>query len=147
MLHVGFILGLLSIQLLGDPIPDLTDEKIQQFFKQHPKGIFYAWSPHMPLSYHALPLIESVAKEFSLPVLYGLDPHSNWKSAKKAVKPFANPERFLARIESFTLYEQGIGNHYPTLLFFSKGKGQRILPGLHSLSTYQEFIRHQINSR
>ena len=122
-----------------------TDDHLQALMKQHGAGIVYAWSPHMPMSIDGIATVRRVAKAMKVEVFMTLDPHASGKAARLSAARMGWSNDSMKRLESVALFRRGMGNHYPVLIVFSKGKlVGPLFPGLKSEGTYTKFIAEQL---
>ena len=124
---------------------DFDDSFLKTIVEQNWAGILYAWSPHMPYSVVGLSEVKAAARLLKLNIYVVLDPHAVARLAQKTTFEHGWPSDHLKRMESQELFNRGMGNHYPSLLLFKRGKiiGP-LLPGLKKEKTYVKFIKEQL---
>lgn len=119
----------------------LDDSSLRKLVKSSPRGIIYAWSPHMPLSLEGVPAILSAAREKGIPVIFVLDPHASAQWAETAIRFYRMPTSAGRRIASLELFLRGLVDHFPSVVTFSQGKlDRKIIPGLKSKHDYDRWL-------
>lgn len=135
-----------NIRKLASPERDiLSDKVLAALLRKHRRGILYAWSPHMPVSFYGLPRIASAANTLGMKVFFVMDPHADEAEARLEATKHGLPASALTRMESFELFERGLPNHFPSILVFDRGRivGNPI-PGVKETSAYITMIREEL---
>lgn len=126
---------LMGVKLNDAPAPAIgadffTDTMLESELKKNKAGIIYGWSPMMPLSIIGYNEAKAVAKKLNLAFIPLLDPMVDLEIAKTASTDYKLKEG-IRKVGSVELLERGMNLHYPSILFFSKGKMVgSLLPGL-----------------
>jgi hypothetical protein len=123
-----------------------SDDHLRLIVQKAKRGIVYAWSPSMPLSFQGAKDIVKVGEKLGLQVFFALDPHAEEETARRSLIsiPGADLEA-LRRIESYELFYRGVGVHYPAIIVFENGKikGQSI-PGVKRPDVYEELVKREL---
>ncbi len=106
---ICFALCLFPVIALALPF---TDGELNRVMRNHPRGLIYVWSPHMPLSVQGLPEARALAKEMGLAFTAVVDAHA---AAPAGDWTLASPK----------LLRLGVANHYPAMVIHRHG---RLLP-------------------
>lgn len=131
-----------------DPKPPLEvfdDSRLEKVVRSHARGVIYAWSPHMPVSFYGLPRIADAAKKLNLSVHFVLDPHADSAQARREALRNGLPAEALLRMESLELIFRGMPNHYPTVVVFAGGRIRgNPIPGVKEGVAYERMILDQL---
>jgi hypothetical protein len=112
------------------------DDELAKIVASNSSGVIYAWSPLMNYSMKGLAEIKRAADSLHIKLVTVLDP--NFKKSRSLASN-SKP------IESLELVNQGLVQHYPAILVFSKGKiVGRVYSGYRDESTYRKFIKEQL---
>ena len=119
----------------------LTDEAVGVILERGSAGVFYAWSPHMPLSVDGLREILGAGEKLNVDVIPVLSPHANVKYARDRLEDRGLPESLLRESRSTELIKRELFLHAPAILVFNDGKFvSPVLPGLRRADDYVELI-------
>lgn len=125
--------------------PAFTDEDLKAVLASHPKGVIYAWSPHMHLSLKALPGLRAAAAKLGLKIVPVLDPSAEPSFSRESAGKGGLAAKDLRRIESVELLGRGMTLHYPTLLVFSGGKlSRRMIAGFRDAAQLELLIGREL---
>ena len=119
----------------------LGDAEAEQIVENHRAGIFYSWSPHMPLSVSGYDEIESAAKSLGLTLVAVLSDHANAEFAAEQSELSGIPAQALQRNRSVELIMRDLQVHAPAILIFRDGKFvSPTLPGFRYAKDYEALI-------
>ena len=123
-----------------DPAP-LTDEEVAATLDSATAGVFYAWSPHMPLSVDGLHEILAVGERLDITVTPVLSSHANVTYARDRIDGRGLPESVLRQGHSPRLIEHDLFVHAPAILIYADGKFvSPVIPGFRYADDYEELI-------
>jgi hypothetical protein len=133
-----FILILILAQIpiaKAEVLPrSFTDQRLEKVLGRSKAGIIYFWSPHMPLSVKGYKEAAQVARELEISFLPLLDPFASIITKKKTYK-----------IESKTLIDLGVLDHFPGVLVYSKGKiTSPLLQGYEQIESLKTFVKEYL---
>jgi hypothetical protein len=121
------------------------DEDLESLIQSGKAGVFYSWSPHMPLSLDGLEQVASAAKQLGVELVVLQDPIADPKGIEAAlpiIKKLKLQSRVLAAQE---LAFRGFTTHYPNVMVFGKGQlVSRMFPGLTTRNGYLKFVRENL---
>ena len=125
----------------ADENAPLTDVEVTAILERGSPGVFYAWSPHMPLSVDGLKEIISAGEQLDVMVMPVLSPHANVEYARDRLADRLLPEELLRESESPELVKRDLFLHAPAILVFDDGEFvSPVLPGLRRSDDYVELI-------
>jgi len=127
------------------PHPVFTDEDVKKVLADNPKGIIYAWSPHMALSLKALPELRKAAQKLGMTIVPVLDPYADPGFSKAEAKKNGLTTADLRRIESVEVLSRGVNLHYPSMLIFANGKfAQATISGYKEAAHYETVLNREL---
>ena len=119
----------------------LADEDVTSALDRVPAGVFYAWSPHMPLSVDGLHEILQVGDQLGIEVIPVLSSHANMNYARDRIEGRDLPDSVLRQGKSKILVENNLFVHAPAILIFAGGEFiSPVIPGFRYADDYQELI-------
>ena len=119
----------------------LTDEEVTAILDRGSAGVFYAWSPHMPLSVDGLVEITRAGEHLGLVVVPVLSSHANIAYARDRIQQLELPVTVLRQGQSVTLVERDLFVHAPAILIFDDGKFvSPVIPGFRYAADYEALI-------
>ena len=134
--------GLLVVCTFGVRAGDLlTDEEVSAILERGTPGVFYAWSPHMPLSVDGLAEILTAGETLDLTVIPVLSTHANvgWARDRNGERDL--PESVLRQARSSELVGRDLFVHAPAILIFDGGRFvSPVLPGFRYAADYETLI-------
>lgn len=86
------------------------------------QGIIYVWSPYMNWSPRGVSEVQKIARSKNLKLTVLMDPSGDLKTALKIIRDKKLPPDSLRKVASQELFFRGLRNHYPSFLYYSKGK-------------------------
>ena len=117
------------------------DAEAEQIVDNHRAGIFYSWSPHMPLSVSGYDEIESATKSLGLTLVAVLSDHTNAEFAAEQSELSGIPAEALQRNRSVELIMRDLQVHAPAILIFEDGRFvSPTLPGFRYAKDYEALI-------
>ena len=126
----------------------LTDEAVGTIVDRGSAGVFYAWSPHMPLSVDGLNEILAAGEKMSIDVIAVLSPHANVEYARDRLEDRGLPVSLLRENQSSELVKRDLFLHAPAILVFDEGEFvSPVLPGLRRADDYAELISRFLEPR
>lgn len=144
-------LGLLvtiSAWPVAQELDTLTDEHIDAILGGGSSGVFYAWSPHMPLSVDGLREILAAGEQLGLVVIPVLSSHANITYARDRIEGQNLPESVLRQSRSVVLTGRDLFVHAPAILIFDGGEFvSPVLPGFRFAADYESLIGRFLTSR
>jgi len=130
----------------ADVVP-LTDPEVKAVLDRGSPGVFYAWSPHMPLSVDGLAEIIAAGESLDLVVIPVLSGHANVDYARDRIEGRELPETVLRQSESGELIKRDLFLHAPAILIFDGGKFvSPVLPGFRYAADYEQLIGRFLES-
>ena len=125
----------------------LDDAAVSELLQRESAGVFYAWSPHMPLSVDGLKEITAAGEQIGVDVIPVLSPHANIDYARDRLQDRDLPESLLQENASAELVKRELFLHAPAILVFSDGEFvSPVLPGLRRADDYADLIRRFLDS-
>lgn len=125
----------------------LTDEDVTDILDRGLPGVFYGWSPHMPLSVDGLHEILAVGERLDLLVIPVLSSHSNVAYARDRIAGRNFPDSVLRNGQSVELVRRDLFLHAPAILIFDGGEFvSPVLPGFRRADDYAALIRRFLDS-
>lgn len=125
----------------------LTDEEVRAVLDHGSPGVFYAWSPHMPLSVDGLSEILAAGERLGLTVIPVLSPHANVAYARDRIRGRDLPGNALRQSRSRELVDRDLFLHAPAILVFDDGNFlSPVIPGFRYASDYEALIRRFLES-
>ena len=125
----------------------LTDEDVTDILDRGLPGVFYAWSPHMPLSVDGLHEILATAERLDLLVIPVLSSHSNVAYARDRIAGRDLPDSVLRAGQSVELVRRDLFVHAPAILIFDGGAFvSPVLPGFRRAADYAALIRRFLDA-
>jgi len=119
----------------------LTDEDVASIVAANDKGVFYAWSPHMPLSVDGYAEITAAVKTLGLSLTPVLSSHANVEYAKDRAGRIDMPEEGFALNRSVELTMRSLTVHAPAILIHANGKFvSPVIPGFRRAPDYEALI-------
>jgi hypothetical protein len=119
----------------------LTDDDVMAMLARGSPGVFYAWSPHMPLSVDGLQEILTAGERLGLDVIPVLSPHTSMAYARDRIDGKALPEAVLRQTRSAELVRRNLFVHAPAILVFDRGRFvSPVLPGFRTAADYEHLI-------
>lgn len=106
-------------------ISEFSDQTLAAVLKNHPKGLIYAWSPHMPLSWRGYSEAKAMAAKLHLEFVPVFDPSASPSAAKETAKQQHFDSQSLRRITAIELLARGVNQHYPCVIAFSEHQIQQ----------------------
>ena len=135
------LLTMFNAQLHAEENDVLTDENVAAVLDSGSPGVFYAWSPHMPLSVDGLREMVIAGERLGLVVIPVLSSHANVAYARDRVDARELPETVLRQSESYELVSRNLFVHAPAILIFDGGEFvSPVLPGFRYASDYETLI-------
>jgi len=131
----------------ADDNDSLTDEAVTAILERGSAGVFYAWSPHMPLSVDGLAEIFAAGENLDLAVIPVLSSHANIDYARDRIDGRALPENVLRQSDSGELIKRDLFIHAPAILVFDDGEFvSPVLPGFRYAADYEQLIDRFLES-
>lgn len=129
--------------------PDvLTDEDVAAIVDGHEAGVFYAWSPHMPLSVDGYAEIRAAAEALDIAVTPVLNGHTNIDYAHDRARRVDMPAAGFAENRSVELNLRALNVHAPAILIYAHGRiVSPVIPGFRYAKDYAGLIGEFIESR
>jgi len=125
----------------------LTDAGVQDILARESVGVFYAWSPHMPLSVDGLTEILAAGDSLDLAVIPLLSQHANVDYARDRIAGRGHSEGVLRQSESGELIKRDLFVHAPAILVFKNGEFvSPVLPGFRHAADYEQLIGRFLES-
>jgi hypothetical protein len=127
-------------------IPDrsqqwLIDEDVASIVYKNSHGVFYSWSPHMPLSVDGYKEIASAAANLDMSLTAVLSSHANVEYARDRGSRVDMPEEGYMQNQSVELTMRDFNVHAPALLIYSDGKfAGPVIPGFRRAADYEALI-------
>ena len=131
-----------------------TDRDLRDLLTNHPRGLVYIWSPHMPYSYQqrmkgksGIEIAREVGRKLGLHVTIVLDPAASAGYARQVIaqNDHMKPD-FVRSAHSLELALRSMRTHYPALLVYAKGRLARHgYPGVGTVEEYTKYIRGELN--
>ena len=119
----------------------LTDDDVAQTLAGGETGVFYAWSPHMPLSVDGLGEILAAGKRMGISVMPVLSSHANVEYARDRAGHLDLPDGFFRRCLSAELEQRDFNVHAPAILVFDAGRFiSPVIPGFRYAADYEALI-------
>ena len=119
----------------------LTDVEVDAILDAGSAGVFYAWSPHMPLSVDGLREIIAAGEQLDVLVVPVLSPHANVAYARDRLQDRGLPGTYLRMNDSVELVNRDLFLHAPAIIVFSGGEFvSPVLPGLRRADDYVDLI-------
>lgn len=143
---ICWLAGLISLAAVADD-GWLTDAEVSAVLEQGSAGVFYAWSPHMPLSVDGLAEIALAGERLGITVVPLLSSHANLAYARDRTDGMELPERAYRRSASVMLEEQDLNVHAPAILIFAGGRFvSPVIPGFRNAADYEALIERFLAS-
>jgi hypothetical protein len=131
----------------ADAIDPLIDTEVRSTLKQEQAGVFYAWSPHMPLSVDGLAEIFAAGESLDLAVVPVLSSHANVDYARDRIEGKDYPQEVLRQSNAGELIKRDLFLHAPAILIFDDGKFvSPVLPGFRYAADYEQLITRFLES-
>jgi len=138
------IAGLFGREQDGSTV--IGDADAERILKENQAGIFYSWSPHMPLSVNGYEEIESATNALGLTLVAVLSDHTNDDFASEQSELSGIPANALQRNRSVELIMRDLQVHAPAILIFDDGKFvSPTLPGFRYAKDYETLISRFLN--
>ena len=119
----------------------LADEDVNSIVQGGSSGVFYAWSPHMPLSVDGLQEIIEAGERLDLLVVPVLSSHSNVAYAREQIAGTGLPDSVLRLGRSTALVSLDLFVHAPAIVIFDNGRFvSPVLPGFRYAADYEALI-------
>ncbi len=119
----------------------LTDEEVKAILADAPAGVFYAWSPHMPLSVDGLHEILAAGQRLEIPVTPVLSDHANSRYARERASGLQLPDGAFRTSHSVELEMRDFNVHAPAILIYSDGRFvSPVIPGFRYAADYEALI-------
>jgi hypothetical protein len=133
------------------PVPEgdvLTDHDVESILRSNDAGVFYAWSPHMPLSVDGWEEIRSAAEALGIAVTPVLSSHANIGYARDRALRIDMPASGFALNQSVELNMRDLNVHAPAILVYSRGRfASPVIPGFRYTEDYEAVISRYLGSR
>ena len=121
-----------------DPV---TDKTVKEILERGVSGVFYTWSPHMPLSIEGLSEIHAAGERLNLVVIPVLSSHANLAYARDRIEGRDVPDSVLRRSQASELIGRDLFVHAPAILVFDGGNFvSPVLPGFRYAADYDVLI-------
>lgn len=121
--------------------PRFSDRDLAAAIDRAPRGVIYAWSPHMPLSVDGYRAIAQAAAARGLPVEVVLDPAADRAFAAAEVTRGRLPAAALRVSDSVELLFRDVHVHAPAAQLWAGGRlAGSALPGFHTAAEYGAFL-------
>jgi hypothetical protein len=129
--------------------PDVfKDDDVAAIVGSNEAGVFYAWSPHMPLSVDGYEEIRAAAEALHIAVTPVLNEHANIGYAHDRARRVAMPTAGFAVNRSVELNMRALNVHAPAILIYAHGRiVSPVIPGFRYAEDYEGLIRGFIESR
>jgi hypothetical protein len=129
--------------------PDVfTDEDVAAIVDSNEAGVFYAWSPHMPLSVDGYAEIRAAAEALNIAVTPVLNGHANIGYAHDRARRVDMPAAGFARNRSVELNMRALNVHAPAILIYAHGRiVSPVIPGFRYAQDYEGLIGQFLESR
>ena len=119
----------------------LTDEDVARIVGSGERGVFYAWSPHMPLSVEGYAEIANATGRLGLALTAVLSSHANIDYARDRAERVGIPEDAFALNRSIELTMRDLDVHSPAILIYANGEFvSPVIPGFRRAADYQSLI-------
>jgi hypothetical protein len=119
----------------------LTDDDVEQILAGGEAGVFYAWSPHMPLSVDGLGEILAAGERLGISVTPVLSSHANVEYARDRAGRADLPDGIFRRCLSVELEKRDFNVHAPAVLVFNDGRFiSPVIPGFRYAADYEALI-------
>ena len=142
-----YLLVALSMLARADEIAPLTDSEVRAVLAHGLPGVFYAWSPHMPLSVDGLTEILAAGEHLDLAVIPVLSSHANIGYARDRIEGRDLPVAVLRQSESGELIKRDLFVHAPAIVIFDGGEFvSPVLPGFRYADDYEQLIGRFLQS-
>ena len=136
-----------AAQLGAEENQSVTDDTVRDILDRGLPGVFYAWSPHMPLSVDGLSEILAAGERLDLLVIPVLSSHANIEYARSRIVARNLPESILRRGQSTELVGRDLFVHAPAILIFDNSEFvSPVLPGFRYAADYEALIERYLNS-
>ena len=104
--------------------------------------MFYAWSPHMPLSVEGYREITAATNSLGLAMTTVLSSHANVDYARDSARRVGIPEEAFALNRSIELTMRDLNVHAPAILIYANGAFvSPVIPGFRRAADYESLIR------
>ena len=124
-----------------DGRPSLTDADVARIIGSGDGGVFYAWSPHMPLSVEGYREIRAAANRLGLAMTPVLSSHSNVDYAEDRARRVGIPRDAFALNRSIELTMRDLNVHAPAILIYANGAFvSPVIPGFRRAADYESLI-------
>ena len=119
----------------------LTDADVARIVGSNESGVFYAWSPHMPLSVEGYAEIAAAAERLGVALTAVLSSHTNVDYARDRAKRVGIPDHAFALNRSVELTMRNLHVHAPAILIYSNGAFlSPVIPGFRSAADYESLM-------
>ena len=146
-LGVACLLLAFSQFVKAEAIGPLIDAEVRSTLKLEQAGVFYAWSPHMPLSVDGLAEIFAAGESLDLAVVPVLSSHANVEYARDRIEGKDYPQEVLRQSNAGELIKRDLFLHAPAILIFDGGKFvSPVLPGFRYAADYEQLIARFLES-
>ncbi len=128
--------------------PAFNDVDLGRLLNEHPQGIIYIWSPHMPLSIEGVTTIRNVGTRLHLPVTVLLDPNADSAFADTAMAARGWHGAESRVVDSTELAFRDVLVHAPSMQAYAGGRlvGSPY-PGYHTVEEYGAFLERVLSTR
>jgi hypothetical protein len=127
--------------LAADTSGLLTDDQVNAILAGGPAGVFYAWSPHMPLSVDGLNEILAAGQRLDIPVTLVLSRHANSRYARDRASGLQLPDGAFRISHSIELEMRDFNVHAPAILVYDNGRFvSPVIPGFRYAADYEALI-------
>jgi hypothetical protein len=125
-----------------------SDVDLRRLLDEHPRGIIYIWSPHMPLSIEGVATIRAVGTRRHLPVTVLLDPNADSAFADTAMAARGWHGAESRVVDSTELAFRDVLVHAPSMQAYAGGRlvGSPY-PGYHTVDEYGTFLDRILPTR
>ncbi len=125
----------------------LTDNEVEAILADRHAGVFYAWSPHMPLSVDGLHEIFTAGERLDILVTPVLSSHANIGYARDRTAGLNLPDTVFRSSHSIELEMRDFNVHAPAILVFQGGRFvSPVIPGFRYAEDYEALIGRFLQS-
>jgi hypothetical protein len=125
-----------------------TDAALSERLREGDRGVILLWSPHMPLSVDAYPVLQALTREMGIGFVPMLDPTSNAAYARTVALERGMPAEALRPLGGVELAFRGMTTHAPSLQVFKGGQLQGpVVPGYRDRAGYRLSIERWLGAR
>jgi hypothetical protein len=117
------------------------DVALENLFEKNESGVIYIWSPHMSLSVYEMVEMQDYLKKIKVPVTILLDLNAAEDLTKSTIEKYDLSPEYALKMNSRSLEKFGANIHFPSTVFYKKGKIIKRIPGYNGEKELNNLIK------